>query len=132
MDRKEKKRDIAVFVNMLKDVMNDPFKDVLQTLDRDIRYFIYGRIATLVKHNDNKPIGSIADIGAVVGVAFADVVNSIIGDAGEERDKLVDTVRHNFLNGFNSRFELIDKTEAENDRSNDTTETENAIQNESV
>jgi hypothetical protein len=112
MDRKEKKRDIAVFVNMLKEVMNDPLSDVLQTLDRDIRYFIYGRIATLVKHNDSKPIGSIADIGAVVGVAVADVVSSIIGDTtGIERDKMVNTVRHNFLMGFDSRLPPFVQTE---------------------
>lgn len=116
MDRKEKKRDIAVFVNMLKDIMNTPLDDVLQTLDRDIRYFIYGRIATLVKHNDSKPIGSIADIGAVVGVAFADVVNSIIGESSDsDRSKLVETVRYNFLKGFESRFEQVPTEEISND-----------------
>jgi hypothetical protein len=106
MDRKEKKKDIAVFANVLKDLMNDPLDDILQTLDRDIQHFIYGRISTLVKHNDNRPIGSIADLSAVTGVAFANVINAIIGhDVPEENlQVIVETVRKNFLNGFDSRF----------------------------
>jgi hypothetical protein len=105
MDRQEKKRDVAVFVNMMKEMMNKPLSNVLGTLDRDLRHFMYGRIATLVKHNEGKPIGSIADIGAVVGVAFGDVVHAILIDtSGEDREQMLETVRHNFLNGFNSRF----------------------------
>lgn len=109
MDRKEKKRDIATFAHHMKELMNKPLDNVLATLDRDIRHFVYGRIAVLVKHNDEKPIGSIADIGAVVGVAFGDVVSSIIGDASNEtRIQMIETVRHNFLKGFDSRFNTVD------------------------
>lgn len=114
MDRKEKKRDIATFAHHMKELMNAPLENVLATLDRDIRHFVYGRIAVLVKHNNEKPIGSIADIGAVVGVAFSDVVSSIIGDASDEtRNQMIETVRHNFLKGFDSRFNTVDSNDKE-------------------
>lgn len=74
MDKKERKRDIAVFANMIKDLMNEPLDDQLITLDRDLQYFIYGRIAIMVKHNEDKPVGSIGDLGAVVGSALAEVI----------------------------------------------------------
>ena len=66
MDKKEKKRDVAVFANMMKDLMQNPEGDNLVTLDRDLQHFLYGRLSLLVKHNDGQPVGSIADIGAVV------------------------------------------------------------------
>lgn len=105
MDKKEKKRDVAVFANMMKDLMNEPYDDVLVTLDRDIQHFIYGRVATLVKHNDGKPIGSIADISAVVGAAFGDVLSEFVRGRGQD-DKLnqiVLTARDNLLRGFEAR-----------------------------
>lgn len=105
MDKKERKRDIAVFANMLKDLMNDPIPDPLVTLDRDIQHFIYGRVATLVKHNNGQPIGSVADVAAVVGAAFADVLKEFtrgrVND--EELDKLVQTARANLISAFEAR-----------------------------
>lgn len=105
MDRKEKKRDVAHFANMLKELMNDPTPDVLVTLDRDIQHFIYGRTAVLVKHNEGKPIGSVADIAAVVGAAFAEVLNEFTKGRVDsvELDKLVQTARANLVSGFEAR-----------------------------
>jgi hypothetical protein len=105
MDRKEKKRDVAHFANMLKELMNDPTPDVLVTLDRDIQHFIYGRTAVLVKHNEGKPIGSVADIAAVVGAAFAEVLNEFTKGRVDpvELDKLVQTARSNLVSGFEAR-----------------------------
>jgi hypothetical protein len=107
MDKKEMKRDIAVFANMLKNIMNDTsINDPLVTLDRDLQHFIYGRVATLVKHQDGQPIGSVADISAVVGAAFGDVLKEFIrGRAPDpvELDKLVQTARSNLLAGFEAR-----------------------------
>ncbi len=105
MDKKEKKRDVAHFANMLKELMNDPTPDVLVTLDRDLQHFIYGRTAVLVKHNEGKPIGSVADIAAVVGAAFAEVLNEFTkGRVSEDDlDKLVQTARANLISGFEAR-----------------------------
>jgi hypothetical protein len=105
IDKKEIKRDVATFSHMLKELMNDPTPDVLVTLDRDIQHFIYGRTAVLVKHNNGQPIGSVADIAAVVGAAFADVLKEFTrGRVGEaELDKLVQTARANLLSGFEAR-----------------------------
>lgn len=106
MDKKEKKRDVAVFANMLKDLMNKPFDDVLLTLDRDIQHFIYGRVALLVKHNGNQPIGNVADISAVVGAAFGDILKEFLKGSGADSvqlDALVQTARANLLEGFEAR-----------------------------
>lgn len=99
------KRDVATFAHMLKELMNDPTPDVLVTLDRDIQHFIYGRTAVLVKHNDGKPVGTVADIAAVVGAAFADVMNEFTKGrvAQDELDKLVQTARLNLISGFEAR-----------------------------
>lgn len=108
MDKKEKKRDNAIFANMLKELMNKPFDDVLVTLDRDIQHFIYGRVALLVKHNEGKPIGNVADISAVVGAAFGDVLKEFIKGSNDkvdntQLDALVQTARANLLEGFEAR-----------------------------
>jgi hypothetical protein len=105
MDKKEMKRDIAVFANMLKDLMNDPTPDPLVTLDRDIQHFIYGRVATLVKHNQGQPVGSVADVAAVVGAAFADVLTEFTRGRvnADELDKLVQTARSNLISAFETR-----------------------------
>lgn len=105
MDKKDMKRDVATFAHMLKELMNDPTPDVLVTLDRDIQHFIYGRTAVLVKHNEGKPIGTIADISAVVGAAFADVLKEFTKGrvSDEELDKVVQTARANLLSGFEAR-----------------------------
>ena len=106
MDKKEKKRDIAVFANMLKELMQSPEGDNLQTLDRDIQHFIYGRIALMVKHNEGKPIGSIGDIGAVVGASLADVTKEFVRGRNVETDKLDELFTRageNMLMGYNSR-----------------------------
>lgn len=119
MDKKEMKRDVATFAHMLKELMNDPTPDVLVTLDRDIQHFIYGRTAVLVKHNEGKPIGTIADISAVVGAAFADVLKEFTkGRVSEdELDKIVQTARLNLISGFEARApqpEIKTETATEN------------------
>lgn len=106
MDKKAKKRDIAVFANMLKELMQTSEGDTLQTLDRDIQHFIYGRIALMVKHNEGKPIGSIGDIGAVVGASLADVTKEFVRGRNVETDKLDELFTRageNMLMGYNSR-----------------------------
>jgi hypothetical protein len=106
MDKKEKKRDVAVFANMLKDLMQTPESDNLVTLDRDLQHFIYGRLALMVKHNNGEPVGSIADIGAVVGAALADVTKEFVKGRDLEQDKideLFNRAGENMLLGFNSR-----------------------------
>lgn len=121
MDKKEKKRDVAVFANMMKDIMNEPASDALVTLDRDIQHFIYGRVAVLVKHQEGKPIGSIADISAVVGAAFAEVLKEFTRGrvADEDVEKVVLTARSNLLSGFEARAPKVVKTE---ETSTETTE----------
>lgn len=111
MDKKEKKRDVAVFANMMKDIMNEPAGDPLITLDRDIQHFIYGRVAVLVKHQEGKPIGSIADISAVVGAAFAEVLKEFTRGrvAEEDVEKVVLTARSNLLSGFEARAPKSEK-----------------------
>jgi len=114
IDKKEKKRDVAVFANMMKDIMNEPAADPLVALDRDIQHFIYGRVAVLVKHQDGKPIGSIADISAVVGAAFAEVLKEFTRGrvADEDVEKVVLTARSNLLSGFEARApKVIKETE---------------------
>ena len=111
MDKKEKKRDIAVFANILKDLMNDDIGgDPLVTLDRDLQHFIYGRVAVLVKHNEGQPIGSVADISAVVGSAFASILGEILGDKVKDAatlQTLVLTARENLVEGFQARAPIL-------------------------
>jgi hypothetical protein len=105
MDKKEQKRDVAVFSNMLKEMMNKPMDDKLVTLDRDLQHFIYGRIATLVKHNNGQPIGSISDISTIVGAALADVLKEFVrGRADDEKiSELFDKAQSDLLRGFEIR-----------------------------
>jgi predicted membrane chloride channel (bestrophin family) len=111
MDKKAKKKDVAVFANMLKELMNDPMDEVLVTLDRDIQHFVYGRVATLVKHNEGKPIGTVADISAVMGAAFGDVLKEFLREQNdpEKLDQLIQTARANLLQGFEARAPKIVK-----------------------
>ena len=111
MDKKEKKRDVAVFANMMKDLMQSPEGDNLATLDRDLQHFLYGRIALLVKHNEGQPVGSIADIGAVVGAALADVTKEFVKGRNmevEKIDELFTRAGENMLLGFGARRPKID------------------------
>ena len=105
MDKKEKKRDVATFSNMMKELMNEPLDNVLVTLDRDLQHFMYGRIATLVKHNEGKPIGSIADISAVVGAALGDVLKEFTRNRvdGEKLNALMADAQENLVRGFTAR-----------------------------
>lgn len=116
MDKKEKKRDVAVFANMMKELMQNPEGDNLATLDRDLQHFLYGRIALLVKHNEGQPVGSIADIGAVVGAALADVTKEFVKGRNmevEKIDELFTRAGENMLLGFGARRPKIDvKVEA--------------------
>ena len=116
MDKKEKKRDVAVFANMLKELMQQPEGDNLATLDRDLQHFLYGRIALMVKHNEGQPIGSIADISAVTGAALADVTKEFVKGRNmevEKLDELFNRAGENMLLGFSARRPKIDvKVEA--------------------
>jgi hypothetical protein len=106
MDKKEKKRDVAVFANMLKELMQTQEGDLLQTLDRDLQHFLYGRIALLVKHNNGQPIGSLADISAVVGASLADITKEFVRGRSVEPEKLVelfDNAQANLTHGYQSR-----------------------------
>jgi hypothetical protein len=106
MNKKEKKRDVATFANMLKELMQTQEGDLLQTLDRDLQHFLYGRIALLVKHNDGQPIGSIADISAVVGAGLADITKEFVRGRNVEPDKLkelFDNAQANLTHGFQAR-----------------------------
>jgi hypothetical protein len=110
MDKKEKKRDVAVFANMLKELMQTQEGDLLQTLDRDLQHFLYGRIALLVKHNDGQPIGSLADISAVVGASLADITKEFVRGRTVEPDKLkelFDNAQDNLARGFEARKPVI-------------------------
>jgi hypothetical protein len=111
MNKKDKKRDIAVFANMMKDLMQAPEGDNLVTLDRDLQHFIYGRLALMVKHNDGQPVGSIADFGAVVGAALADVTKEFVKGRNIEPEKmneLFTRAGENMLLGFNARRPQFD------------------------
>ena len=106
IDKKEQKRDTAVFANMLKDLMNEPLDDQLMTLDRDIQHFIYGRVSVMIKHNDGQPIGSIADLSAVVGAAYGSVLTEFVNGratGADELTKIVITARDNLVDGFQAR-----------------------------
>jgi hypothetical protein len=116
-DKKEMKRDVAVFANMLKEIMNESESDQLITLDRDLQHFIYGRVAVLVKHNDGQPIGTVGDLGAIVGGAFATILGEFLKDRVNDpmaMQQLVLTARENMLQGFESRAPaVIPKAETE-------------------
>lgn len=110
MDKQEKKRDVAVFANMLKDLMNDSLDDNLVTLDRDLQHFLYGRVAVLVKHNDGQPIGSVGDLGAVVGSAFASILGEFISSrvkTPEELQTLVVSAKENLIQSFEMRAPVL-------------------------
>ena len=110
IDKQEKKRDVAIFANMLKDLMNDSLDDNLVTLDRDLQHFLYGRVAVLVKHNEGQPIGSVADLGAVVGSAFATVLGEFISSrvqTAEALQTLVVSAKENLIQGFEMRAPVL-------------------------
>jgi len=112
MDKQEKKRDVAVFANMLKELMNDSLDDNLVTLDRDLQHFLYGRVAVLVKHNEGQPIGSVGDLGAIVGGAFATILGEFISSrvqTAEDLQKLVLTAKENLeiFNLLDIEYELL-------------------------
>lgn len=109
MDKKERKRDIAVFSNMMKELMQKDDRDVFSTLDRDIQHFIYGRISLMVKHNEGKPIGSLGDVSAVVGAALADVIKEFVRGRvqPQELQELFVKARENLNRGFDARTPQI-------------------------
>lgn len=120
------KKDVAVFANMLKEMMQSPTDDVLVTLDRDLQHFIYGRVAILVKHNDGKPLGSVADIAAVVGSAFGSVLQEFLQDHvnnSADLEKLVLTANDNLVEGFRARAPVLDSAKESNTESVESTST---------
>jgi hypothetical protein len=129
MDKQEKKRDVAVFANMLKDMMNEPESDLLITLDRDLQHFIVGRIAVLVKHNDGQPIGSVGDLGAIVGGAFAAVLGEFLDGRvsnAEDLQKLVVSAKENMVEAFQNRAPVLKAPQA--DQGGDITATEEKVE----
>jgi hypothetical protein len=129
MDKQEKKRDVAVFANMLKDMMNEPESDLLITLDRDLQHFIFGRIAVLVKHNDGQPIGSVGDLGAIVGGAFAAVLGEFLDGRvsnAEDLQKLVVSAKENMVEAFQNRAPVLKAPQA--DQGGDITATEEKVE----
>jgi hypothetical protein len=115
MDKKERKRDIAVFSNMLKDLMNEPLENPMTTLDRDLQHFMYGRVATLIKHNENQPIGSLNDIGAVAGAALADVCKEFVRNKVEDDkvEEIFGKIKDSMAQGFDLRSPVIEKSQEE-------------------
>jgi len=116
MDKKEAKRDIASFSTNLKNLMNKPLDNPLATLDRDIQHFIYGRISLLIKHNDEEPVGSLNDVGSVVGAALCNVISAFCQNRieSDEIDKIFSSVRESILYGFDARIpRSTDQTEDE-------------------
>lgn len=113
MDKKEKKRDISSFAHNLKELMNDPLDNPLATLDRDLQHFLYGRIAILIKHNEGQPIGSLPDVGTVVGAALGSVVAAFCHNRtdNEELSKLTESIKSCVDYGFDAR--LANDTETE-------------------
>jgi hypothetical protein len=129
MDKQEKKRDVAVFANMLKDMMNEPESDLLVTLDRDLQHFIYGRIAVLVKHNDGQPIGSVGDLGAIVGGAFAAVLGEFLDgrvNNAQDLQTLVISAKENMVEAFQNRAPVLKAPQA--DQGGDQTATEEQVE----
>lgn len=129
MDKKERKRDIAVFTNMMKELMQKDEGDLLTTLDRDIQHFIYGRLSLMVKHNEGKPVASLADISAVVGAGLADITKEFVRGRSLEPSKiseLFDRAEENLVKGFQARRPVVEtfKAEEENPRDLDLAETE--------
>ena len=123
--RQEKRKDVAVFADMMKNMMNDPMQDPMSTLDRDIQHFLYGRIAVLVKHNNNQPIGSIADVGGVLGAALASVIGEFTrGRTDAEITTAFNTAKENMVQGFDIRTpKQATPAEEENPRDADLAET---------
>jgi hypothetical protein len=129
MDKQEKKRDVAVFANMLKEMMNENEDDLLVTLDRDLQHFIFGRIAVLVKHNDGQPIGSVGDLGAIVGGSFAAVLGEFLDGRvsnAEDLQKLVVSARENMVEAFQNRAPMLKAPQA--DQGGDITATEEKVE----
>lgn len=109
MDKKEKKRDIASFAHNLKEVMSSNLEIPLSTLDRDLQHFLYGRIAILIKHNEGQPIGSLSDVGAVVGSALGSVVAAFCENRSESHnlDELFSSIKDGFNYGFDMRLSTM-------------------------
>lgn len=109
MDKKEKKRDIASFATNLKDLMNTPLDVPLNTYDRDLQHFIYGRIALLIKHNEGEPIGSLSDVGALTGAALSSVISAFIQTGSDnDFDEIFSNVRENLIRGFDARIPKLE------------------------
>lgn len=120
ISRKEKKKEIAQFAAMMKDLMGKDDLDVLETLDRDLQNFLYSRIGLLVRHNNGQPVGSLGDIGAVVGSALFAVVTEFtkaVDDQKELADMLLLT-QQGFISAYEHRFnQVIDNDSAVQDQS---------------
>lgn len=125
MDKKEKKRDVSSFTHNLKELMNEPLDNPLATLDRDLQHFLYGRIAILIKHNESQPIGSLPDVGTVVGAALGSVVSAFCQNRteAEELNTLTKSIKSCVDYGFDSRIETIKESSEELTKTEELTET---------
>lgn len=109
INRKEKKKEIAQFATMMKDLMGKDDLGVLETLDRDLQNFMYSRIGLLVRHNDGQPIGSLGDIGAVVGSALFAVVSEFTKtvEDSEELASMHQLTQQGFMSAYEHRYNQV-------------------------
>lgn len=115
MDKKEQKRDISSFTHNLKEMMNNSLDNPLVTLDRDLQHFLYGRLAILIKHNNGEPIGSLSDVGTVVGASLGSVVLAFCQNQPADQDltELHDSIKEGLTYGFNIRTQKPTNSETE-------------------
>lgn len=122
IDKKEKKRDIASFCAGLKQLMNIPTSNNVGTLIRDGTFFLYGRILSLIKHNDNKAICSIGDLGFAIGVVTSNLLDELVKDlTPEQKSAIMESVQQNFIDGLyasTKKEEISDKQETNPDTIN--------------
>lgn len=123
MDRKERKRDIATFCSLMKDIMNKPASTPLEALERDLQHFLYGRVSVLVKHNEGQPIGTLGDISSIMGSTTAEIIRAFCGDKIEPAkvDEFLQGSLANMIEGYrqSAGFEPIVNTAETEDNNNE-------------
>lgn len=107
--RKEKKKEVAQLATMMKDLMNSDDLGILESLDRELQNFLYGRISLLVRHNEGQPIGSLGDIGAVVGSALFAVISEFTKSVTdpEELANMHNLSKQGFITAYEHRFNQV-------------------------
>lgn len=110
-NNKDQKKDVAVFLHHIKEMMNNTLEHPQITLNRDLQNFLYGRIAMLSKHY-GKPIGSIPDIAAVVGVSMVELMKEFTCDfsgSPEELKTYYEAARHAMIEGYDHFTPVFDQ-----------------------